>query len=306
MTPATRLPRRCSAVTLIEVIIALAVVAVLGGGAYINVTNSRRAADETKLEQDVRVINSAIDAYLASGGNLDGATTPDEVLAALKTRADAASSARMMGMTGSFVDPRTMALMQTSDEASTGALRAYFTTSPSPRFVTGNSGGAGVKAFVFDDAAGAASPTGETRERLLDRATETAWVWDFTNRPAPARTEAQVPEASEVTNPVASPGVPAIQLNAPVFTPAAGVNPLTSYPLLLTLVNPNPPGSSRIYYSLNAGPFVLFNTPFSISPNTTVTAFSISLDPSRYITSASATARGRVSSVRRAVAASRS
>jgi type II secretory pathway pseudopilin PulG len=296
----------CSAVTLIEVLIALGVVAVLGGGAYINVANSRVAADEAKLAQDVRVLNSAIDAYLASGGDLDGASTPEDVLSRLKTRADSTSAPRVLGLTGSFLDSRTTALMQTSEEAGTGALRAYYTTSPSPRFITGTSGSAGVKAFVFDDAAGSASPTGEERTRTLDVATQTAWVWDFTNRPAPAPGEAQVPVATEITNPVANPGIPAIQLNPPTFSPVAGVYPLTSYPMALTLVNPNPAGSSRIYYSLNAGPYVLFNTPFSVSPNTTITAFCISLDPSRYTTSASATAAYGVTPLQLAISISAS
>ncbi len=295
-----------SAVTLIEVLIALGVVAVLGGGAYLNVVNSRVSADEAKLEQDVRVLNSAIDAYLASGGDLDGASTPEAVLARLKTRADSTSAPRVLGLTGSFVDSRTTALMQTSEEAGTGGLRAYYTTSPSPRFITGTSGAAGVKAFVFDDAAGSASPTGEERTRTLDVATQTAWVWDFTNRPAPAPGEAQVPVATEITNRVITPGVSAIQLNPPTFNPPAGVNPLTSYPLSLTLVNPNPAGSSRIYYSLNAGPYVLFNTAFSIGPNTTITAFCISLDPSRYTTSAAATAAYGVTPLQLAISVSAS
>jgi prepilin-type N-terminal cleavage/methylation domain-containing protein len=295
-----------SAVTLIEVLIALGVVAILGGGAYVTVANSRVSADEAKLEQDVRVLNSAIDGYMASGGDLDGVSTPADVLARLKTRADSTSAPRVLGLTGSFVDQRTTPLMQTSEEAGTGALRAYYTTSPSPRFITGTSGSAGVKAFVFDDAAGAASPTGEERTRTLDVATQTAWVWDFTNRPAAAPGDAQVPVATEITNRVISPGLSAIQLNPPTFSPAAGVFPLTTYPLLLSLVNPNPAGSSRIYYSLNSGPYVLFNTPFSISPNTTITAFCISLDPSRYTTSAAATAAYGVTPLQLAISISAS
>lgn len=290
MRPPKNRPDLRSAVTLIEVLIALGVVAVLGGGAYVTVANSRVSADEAKLQQDVRVINSAIDAYLSSGGDLDGATTPQDVLARLKTRADSTSAPRILGLTGSFLDSRTGALMQTSEEAGSAALRAYYTTVPSPRFITATTGGAGVKAFVFDEAAGAANPTGEGRSRILDQATQSGWVWDFTNRPVAPPGEAQVPVAEEIANPVANPGIPAIQLDPPIFTPAAGVYPLTRYPILLTLDNPNPPRSSRIYYSLNSDPYVLFNTPFSIGPNITITAFCISLDPSRYKTSAAATA----------------
>lgn len=297
MRPSNIRPTLRSAVTLIEVLIAVGVVAVLGGGAFLTVANSRLSAEEAKLQQDVRVINSAIDAYLASGGDLDGAGSPQDVLARLKTRADSTSAPRILGLTGSFLDSRTTALMQTSEEAGSPVLRAYDTTEPSPRFTTATTGGVGVKAFVFDDAAGAAIPTGEARTRTLDQATQTAWVWDYTDSSSgqgsgqtPGTGDPVVPVATEITNPVGNPGVAAIPLAPPTFSPAAGTYPLTGYPLSLALVNPNPPGSSRIYYSLNLGSYNLFNTPFSVGPNITITAFCISLDPSRYTTSAAATA----------------
>ena len=54
--------------------------------------------------------------------------------------------------------------------------------------------------------------------------------------------------------------------------------------------NPNPEGSSRIYYRVNLGNYVLFDgTPFQVDPGASLSAVAVSLDPSRYYNSIVAT-----------------
>lgn len=278
--------RKVRAFTLVEILVALGIVAVLGSVGYVSVTGVREQAASGKLEQDVRVLNNAIDSYLASGGSLDGVTTASAVLAKLKTRASTASAAATLGSVGSFVDPRTQAVTQSTDEAASSTPRAYFTSSPSPRFFTATTGAAGIKEFTLDETAAAGAPATENRTQTL--AEGSTWIWNYTNATPPAAPAMLVPTAVDAAVTFSS-GTVALPLQPPVISPSGSTLPLGSFPQLLSIANPNPAGASAIYYSINNGPYVLYVAQFNANPGDIVRALCVTLDPSRYYNSGTVT-----------------
>ena len=288
------------AFTLVEVLVIVAVVSILSTVGYVAITGVREGSAASKLDQDVAVLNNAIDAYLASGGNMDNVTTAAGALAKLKTRATAQSAAQTLGATGSFVDPRITPVWQDAAEAATPVLRAYFTASPTPRFYTSAAAGAaGIKQFALDEAAAAGAPATETRDQTLAQNTVSGWIWAYEDRAAPEQGPAAVPVAEDHQT-VLNPGTALVTLDPPVISPAAGSRTILEYPLTLSISNPNDAGSSVIYYRLGSGPYVLFSAPFTIGP-TQVTAVCVSLDKSRYADSAPASATYDVTPVQLAL-----
>ena len=74
--------------TLVEILITVGVIASLAGLAYVGLhANINAVSQRAKLPQDVATMNRAVETYLASGGSLDGVTSPAAVLAKLKTQA---------------------------------------------------------------------------------------------------------------------------------------------------------------------------------------------------------------------------
>jgi prepilin-type N-terminal cleavage/methylation domain-containing protein len=287
--------RRPRGFTFVEVLIAIAVIGTLGGVAYVNFTGAQEGTSAGKLENDVRVLNNAIDSYLAAGGSLTNATTAGAVLDKLKTVATAASAERTLGVTGAFVDPRTTIVLQTAAEGNSAVRRAFFTNSSPPRFFTASAGGVGIKEFAFDEVAAGAAAGTETRTRTLDQASADGWVWDYNDRTVAAAPAGLVPTAVDIAGGTTNVGQPVISLDPPTFSPVGGAYTLSLYPRQLSMDNPNEaslPGASRIYYSLSSssGPYVLYSTPFNIDPDTQVWALCVSLDPSRYTSSSVATA----------------
>lgn len=282
--------------TLVEALVAVTVLGLLSSIGFVSYRGLRANADERKLEQDVAVINSAIDTYLSAGGSLDDVGTEEAVLEKLKTTADAESADRVLGLKGPFIDPRTTIVRQTAGEAESTSLRAYFDGDGEPRFYTANAGAGGVRAFVLEDAVISAA-TGEGRSPVLAQATEDAWVWDYTDRAPTAQDPFSAPRPED-TGPSTNVGQAVLPLSPPTFSPEGGARELSQYPLSVNLINPNDanpaigPRASRIYYSIGSpnGPFLLFSTPIQVAPETEIWALCVSLDPSRYSNSGYATA----------------
>ncbi|HEX2748305.1 MAG TPA: type II secretion system protein, partial [Verrucomicrobiales bacterium] len=81
--------RSAPAYSLVEVMMVLAVFSTVAAGGIMTITNVTRAAENTKLQRDVAVINRAIRVYLVNGGTFLQADlrSPAAVLRKLKTRA---------------------------------------------------------------------------------------------------------------------------------------------------------------------------------------------------------------------------
>lgn len=253
--------------TLVEILVAIAALGILAAIGVVTLTGVREDSRKKKLEHDVVVVNNAIDAFLLAGGNA-GQLTEGNVIAALKQRVAAEGPGDMVGPQGPFLD------LTVITNATDFDWSAVFSTSPSPHFTVVNAT-AGV---VFGH--GLASAVGGVGER--EDAARSEWVWAYSNVAPPELPEAFVPEAVDAGY-AGTPGVAVTTLLCPVISPGPLSTNLWGFPLPVTIVNPNPQGSSRIYYKVNTGSYTLYDgTPFDVGPGTVLTAVAVSLDPSRY------------------------
>lgn len=273
-------PGRFIGFTLVEVLVTVAAVSVIGGIGFVAYQGVREQAAARKLEQDVAVINNAIDSYRAAGGVLAGATNASSVIAKLKTSADSASASATLGFGGSFLDARVRPVFR-DEVAAPPAVGASYVAG---RFELKDGGE--VVAFVFDEIAAVASAgTAETRTPALAQASGgKGWVWEYEEIPASAIVPAGEfqtgdPEQQDDDDPAGA-------LQAPVITPPGAATTLDTFPKTVEITNPNPGEISRLYYSLTGTTYRLYSGPFPVNPGTTVSAVAISLDPSRFANSA--------------------
>ena len=170
------------AFSFLEVLIAvgvLAVVASIGVMAMSGVSNGAKVA---KLESDIATLNGAVKAYVSSGGDLGSAATANDVLAKMKTVVTAANARTQINpLTGSMIDRRLVAEMQTAAEAATSEPRVHWDQA-NQEFVISTNGGAGVKRFVLDETLANAAIQTESRDGgAMKFASSSGWVWDNSN-----------------------------------------------------------------------------------------------------------------------------
>lgn len=258
--------------SLLEALMVVALLGVVSALLVPRITGPPDAAKRAKLEQDVVIVNNAIDAYLAAGGS-QGALNADNVIEALKQRIAGGVTAEMTGAVGPFLDPRVVTF------PSDFSWSARFETSPRPRFVVQNSP-AGV---VFGK--GLPSPVGGPTASA-----NPSWLWSYSPATAAApERPVYEPGISESDTTLGTTNTVLTGLAKPVITPGSQTLPLTGYPLAVNVSNPNPQGSSIVYYRIGSGSWVLsVGTPFNVDPGSTVTAVAVSLDPSRYYNSGAA------------------
>ncbi|MEX2580994.1 MAG: type II secretion system protein [Verrucomicrobiales bacterium] len=273
---------------------ALLVIAVLGIAAAMGVTGIgewRRGVVETKAESDVETINRAIQSYLGFNGSVEGCESVEDVLLKLKSTADLSSAHRMLGITGSFVDGRIRPVYYEGGELSDGMPRIRW-NGKEQRLELARDGYGNIKGFALDDYGGS-DPPGEAREAFLDLAQSDGWIWDYTESdpvvlaPNPSAPTHEVPDSSP---PPADPLPPEPEiepLETPIFSIPSTTRPYTDYDLGLALSNPNPKGSSSIYYSADYGAWELYNDSLiSVEPDSVIQAQAIAEDRSRYSNSA--------------------
>lgn len=253
--------------TLVEILVTIAALGILAAIGVVTLTGVREDSRKRKLEQDVVVVNNAIDAFLLAGGN-PGQLTAGNVIAALKQRVAGEGPGDMVGPQGPFLD------LTVITNATDFDWSAVFSTSPGPHFTVVNT----TEGVVFGH--GLASAVGGVGER--EDAARPEWVWAYSNVAPPELPEAFVPEAVD-TGYAGAPGVAVSTLLCPEISPGPLSTNLWGFPLTVTIENPNPQGSSRIYYKVNAGSYTLYDgTPLDVGPGTVLTAVAVSLDPSRY------------------------
>lgn len=269
--------------SLVEILLIVAAVGVLAGVAYQSVTGVKESSADAKLLSDVRVLNSAIDSYRASGGSLEDVLAWTDVLAKLKSTASNAQE--IAAPKGPFIDVRVTAVEQSPEEASTSALRAYFSADgDSPRFVTAVSGPVGIKEFVFDESL--SPPAAEERDVLLSQAGDGGWIWAYEEASPVVMTSpvVAVPAVSDATNTNASAAI--LTLLAPSILPSSPVYDLGA-PLQISLNDPNRAGAAQLAYGVGGGtPETLYTASFVLPSPGPVTARALSRDPSRYADSA--------------------
>lgn len=270
--------------TLVELLLIVAVVGILSGVALVTVSNVRESTRVSKLQSDVATINAAIQVYTVSGGALPAppaTPTPQQILDQLKRTANTATASTIAGLRGSVVDRRLTTEMQTASEAGTTQMRAHWNGT---RFIVASSGTIGdVKNFLLDDTLAAGAPATEARTPTLATGTN-GWVWNYTDV-APIAAGGPGAGPGSTTAPAGtSPTAPtALQLSPPVFSQSGGSLALITFDISLTLSNPNPTGTSQIYFSVNSGAFTLYTgQTLTMTPGTSVSAFAVTSDPDHW------------------------
>lgn len=270
---------KLSGFTLVEILVTLAIIGILTAIGVVTLTGAKEDVRKKKLEQDVVVVNNAIDAFLAAGGS-SSQLTASNVIGALKQRVATSGPGDIVGPQGPFID------LTVITEPTDFEWSAVFTTSPGPRFVVEKST-AGV---VFGH--GPAMAVGGAAER--EDAARPAWVWAYDDATPPTLPTAFVPTAVDAAA-IPWTNAPVSTLQVPVISPESLTDNLWEFPLQVSIANPNPAGSSRVYYKANNGGYILHDgTPLSVGPGTTLTAIAVSLDPSRYYNSGESTATYQV------------
>lgn len=269
--------------SLVELVMVVTVAGILAALSVQAIVTPRKAAEQFKLESDIRILNAAISVYLAFGGSLDEATTAQEVVDKLKTKADALSSQQDAGLTGSFVDQRLMVVTQTAEESLTSQPRAFWDAALS-RFKVAYGGQPGVKRFAFDDGLAAGPDILEERHQTMNLAIVDDWIWDYAENPTsspavPTLIETSADLGGTVVVPP-SPPVVSGELTPPVFSVITGSFPITDYDLALYLTDPNPPGKGQVVYSVASSVWTVYTgVPVAVPPGVEVRAFVEAIDP---------------------------
>lgn len=269
--------------SLVETMITVGVVGIVAAIGVLVTSNVVSKAREQKLFSDIDTINRSVVAYIASGGDLSDTKTPEEVLIALKRSVE--GGARMPGFSGSKIDERLSAEFQTESDAAKTQWRAYW-DADSSRFVLAQSGDTpGIRGFEFSSDPAVAAASQETREATspLLYAGKDSWIWDFEEAPpgfvgGPSDIPLGTPSDSGAPTPPASsvpPGPSATPLNAPQFSITGGTYPLNSFTLPLALANPNPDGSSDLFYSIDFGNWLPYTGTIQVAPGAIVAAQAI-------------------------------
>lgn len=262
---------RCASFTLVEILITMGVIAVLATAVIPVIRGVPEAAKKEKLEQDVVIVNNAIDAYLAAGGEAANLGA-DTVIGALKQRVSGGVAAQMMGPQGPFLDPRVMT------KPTDFSWSAEFVAGDRPRFVVVRS----TEGVVFGE--GPAVAIGGVQAQ--PDSARGSWLWSYSEVPPPQDPATFMPVAIDPGAPSGPPPETVVILQPPVITPTGAEFSIGSFPLRVSISNPNPETVSRVYYRINDGGFTLYdNLPFRVDPGSTVVATAVSRDPSRYYNS---------------------
>ena len=291
-------PCKEKAISLVEMVIAVSVLAIFAGAAVSAFSGIKGFAESQKLVSDVRAINSALNVYAASGGFVGTLSDPQQVFDKLKTSVASNLADRLPSISGAVIDPRLTVETITSIPA--GDFAEWNPTSGQFEIVSNGSPTQSIriKAFALADQPTAAAS--EERNPSMKYSEVSGWIWDYQGRapdtlPGPTviplgpSIAYPIPPPTGVPPPVQLP-LPAQHLDPPTFSlPGGGLGtPWTTadFPLSRTLGNPNPGGSSNIIFWINSGtPAVYAGQTLSIARNDTFSAYARSMDTAQRIDS---------------------
>ena len=266
--------------SLMELVVAVAVIALIATIGFSAVNDLRNRSSEAKLAKDLLTLNAAADVYRASGGSLEGMVLPQEVLDKMKTTAsDKTSKLLVAGAKGSFVDRRLRAVMATSEDSD----RPRASWNPSQQRFELKTTGVGAIEFALDGDVSAIVQ--EDRYTNLSYGAKDPWIWDYSDVVAVRATpnvDVTISDSTPVTIPGGS-GPSAISLPSPSLSIPSGTYPAADYPMTVDLTIPDEfVGVGRIYYQVDGGDWNLY-TGGGITvppvPLTTITAYTASNDP---------------------------
>lgn len=273
----------------VELVILVAVVGIIAGiGVGVNKIGLINGAREVKMQQDHAVLNSAVKSYLASGGDLDGVDDATEVVSRLKASLSDEVKNLTPGLSGGFLDERAFLTLQTDEEAAAGKPRLRWDAA-SKRFTIAYSGAPGIRTVSLGDVG--TSNVGDddaNRKSSLSYASKDDWIWDYSEAMPAAPTGPTVIPVTEVptTSPSNTPVPPPVILTnkqdllPPQFTVPGGNFVTSQFPLSVSLTNPNPQGSSHLFYSIDYAAWkeLLPGLTFPVPANAFVKAQAIPYD----------------------------
>jgi prepilin-type N-terminal cleavage/methylation domain-containing protein len=177
--------------SLIELLVAMSVLAAISTMGYVAVTNTRSTSTNAKLESDVKSINRSIQIYAMSGGDTSTLTGTETVLNELKTRND---SGQTLGINGSTLDARVWYKPSSQSDKS----RAIWNNT-TKQFDVVYTGGDGVKEFTLNEDLAAAAPTESARSGETTQAE--GWVWETATTTEVASTTGYTPVPGAALDP---------------------------------------------------------------------------------------------------------
>ncbi len=265
--------------SLLEVLLTVSVLAIVGAFAISKTSNIHDGVRNTKLEQDVKNINSAIQIYVANGGKLDGISDPQEVLDRMKSARSTNDKMQFVGLTGSTLDKR---LATRTGEAN--AKSAAVWSDQDLRFEIGQASSAGVTSFFLDESlAGKIYEAVDREVSVVAYNDKPGWIWGYEDKIA-----ALPGGITDVTlgNPIDTtpPPVP-VRLTTPAVT-GGGTFPSSDFPKTVSIINPND-SSTWLMFSIDGDPFTQYTGPFTIASAGTVAAYATG-DPTFWINSGDA------------------
>lgn len=242
--------RRERGASMTEVLAVVVLIGLITAISTIGLNRAQESSAHTKLASDVRTINSAIGVYLASGGSLEGLNQPQAILDKLKTRRDDEEALRFAGLSGSMIDKRLSARMQTSEEMLTDRPRASWNPAKQ-RFEIRRAGGDGVAAFEILETLAKKDFGVEKRDStLVSLNAGDGWIWDYEEIPEASPLPA--PTVVDIKPVISLPPVPPsgpVRLRAPVFSKPGGTYLHPLFPILVTISNPNEAEISTLFWA---------------------------------------------------------
>lgn len=271
---------RNNAFSLVEVLLALSVAGILAFLAFVTIARVVGSAKEQKLTSDVETLNRAVMAYIASGGDIGGKRSADEVLEAMKRHAS--SPDRTPGFSGAVVDPRIAFVYEDSGQASAPARKIYWNAATRRFEIDADRADRGIVAISLDGVEPAGDLSTDRSNPML-YSKEGNWIWDYSDVPLPEGkgiSEINVnptPDTKAPATPVNPPRTSTRPLDPPHFSIAGGEYPRASFALSLKLSDPNPSGAGVVYYSVNYGNWIRYSSPISVDPGDVVAGQTVSM-----------------------------
>jgi len=264
--------------SLIELLAVVAAVAILGSMAVVAISNSSQSVKQSKLEQDVSQLNSAVQVFLGSGGSLDGTETAQDVLTELKKEASGSGQKTVVGLRGSAIDKRLEAFSESDGES----LQRAMWNAAQNKFVlvTATSG---IREFRLNEQLGKVDYGSAARNTRLVYNSVEGWVWatrDFAFGSNSGPTEVGVVDTGSIGTIGGIGGANGSKLGTPTISPNSGFHALSTFPLEVSITkHSSDPQDAKIFFSTTPGVWSLYEGPFSADPGTNVQAFTTSVDP---------------------------
>lgn len=273
--------RNHSAFSLVEVLLALSVAAILAFLAVVTVARLVNSTQEQKLTSDAETLNRAVMAYIATGGDVGGLKTADEVLEAMKRQSAAAG--RTPGLSGSVIDPRVSFVHETAGKGSGRGPRLYWNGAIQRFEVAKDRQDPGIVSVAL--AGSEPSPAGGPTERnnSLLYAKDGNWIWDYADAPIPEKRGPNqidvnpVPDSAVPPPPPVPPRTGTRPLDPPAFSIVGGDYPRADFLLTLRLTDPNPAGAGQVFYSIDYGNWKPYSAAISVHAGAVIAAQTVSL-----------------------------